>query len=164
MGVFTEIGDNRRLMVELHEQLATNMGVVPFVGAGLCVGCGLPEWSGLLRDLAAVCGRWEHIDDLIDRGKFEEAASVLERSLGPTVFAEYLRERLSDSAVRQLTGPILLTPALTRGPVMTTNLDCVLERVFERSRYPFERVGLGPSVDAVRGALHQNHPYLIMAG
>jgi molecular chaperone DnaK (HSP70) len=161
MSVFTGIGDNRKLMAELHEQLATSMGVVPFVGAGLCVSCGLSEWSTLLRQLAQVCGKLEKIDDLISGGGFEEAASVLEQSLGPAAFALQLRDRLSGSAIRQLAGPILHTPALTRGPVITTNLDSILEQVFARSGYPFERVGLGPNVDTVRGALHQNHPYLI---
>jgi hypothetical protein len=56
MSPIAGIGENRRSMAELHEQLATNMGVVPFVRAGLCVSCGLSEWTTLLTQLAAVCG------------------------------------------------------------------------------------------------------------
>jgi molecular chaperone DnaK (HSP70) len=161
MSVFTSIGNNRKYMAELHEQFATSMGVVPFVGAGFCVSCGLPDWSTLLRQLAQTCGNLEKIDDLIRGGGFEEAASALEQSLGAATFARHLRNRLSGSAIRQLAGPILRTPALTHGPVVTTNLDCILEQVFAQSGYPFERVGLGPNVEAIRGALHQNHAHLI---
>ena len=161
MSILQDIGHNRQFMEELHQQLATNIGVVPFVGAGLCVACGLPEWSALLRQLGGACGESAQIERLIHDGLYEEAAGLLEQSFGSPSFSASLRARLSGNAVQRLAGAILQTPALTRGPVVTTNLDCVLEQVFERAGHPFASVGLGPHADVVFGALHQDRPFLI---
>ena len=46
-----DIADNERTLADLRRQLE-GPGVVPFVGAGFSVPCGLPEWSRFLRELA----------------------------------------------------------------------------------------------------------------
>jgi molecular chaperone DnaK (HSP70) len=161
MPEWLDIGDNGRTLEDLHQQLASNLGVVPFVGAGMCVPCGLPSWSSLLLNLAETCGLTSQVKALIDVGRFEEAASSLEQTQGGVEFTRSLKQRLILEGPRQIRGAITWIPALTRGPVITTNFDDVLESVFQIAGLPFPRVGSGPEVEAVWGALHQDQPFLV---
>lgn len=161
MPEWKDIGGNRRTLEDLHQQLASNLGVVPFVGAGMCVPCGLPSWSSLLLGLGEECGLAAQVKTLIDGGRFEEAASLLEQALGEPAFTRSLQRRLTLDGPRRIRGAISWIPALTRGPVITTNFDDVLESAFQAAGFPFPRVGKGPHVDAVWGALHQDQPFLL---
>src|ERR1019366_8301192 len=58
-------------------------------------------------------------------------------------------------------GPILLIPRLATGPVITTNFDHALERAFEESHQPFERVVWGAKGDIVAKAFTQNRRLLL---
>ena len=73
------------------------MGVVPFIGAGLCVPSGMPQWSALLVDLAAQCDLGPYIAQLIREGQFEEAASAIEKALSPDGFTAPKNGRWSAS-------------------------------------------------------------------
>ena len=145
----------------LRRQLRTNLGVVPFVGAGFSVPCGLPHWSDLLLSLAGEVGAAESVEEHLAAGRFEEAAGEVQQRLGRDSFSTRLNDILGESAIKNLCGPVLHVPALTRGPVLTTNLDNVLEQVFDNAGFPFTHIGQGPDVETVYRALHQDQPFLL---
>jgi actin-like ATPase involved in cell morphogenesis len=144
---------------QLRAQIRTSLGVVPFVGAGLSAACGLPGWTDLLTRLADQAATGVTVRELLARGQYEEAAEVVERATGARRFADLLVAILG-APVRPA-GAVLRVPQLTRGPVITTNFDAVLETVFEHNDAAFSLTSSGGDVPAVIGALHQDRPYLV---
>ena len=58
-------------------------------------------------------------------------------------------------------GAIALLPLITKGIVVTTNFDCVLEKGFAQNNSAFESVISGPRPDLIVDALHGNKKTLI---
>jgi hypothetical protein len=142
--------------------LASAIPLVPFVGAGLSQPMGFPLWRGFLEGLAGECGAAEETRGLLDAGEFESAAEAVELALSPELFHRRLAQRFGKrkSAGCALRGPMLALPSLPVGPVVTTNFDSLLERVFEESGRPL-RVCAGAQVDAIREAIADNQPILL---
>jgi hypothetical protein len=66
------------------------MRVVPFVGAGISVGAGLPDWEQLLRELLGYANQHglagadgAQIEEALATRQFELAAEGLVKRLGP---------------------------------------------------------------------------------
>jgi hypothetical protein len=122
-----------RLPPFLLEQLSKRR-VVPFVGAGLSINTGLPDWRGLLQGLTE--SKNIHLSDAltvkikqaISAGHYELAASALSESLG----------REMSSSVTELLGRGSTAPtavhyllASVRWPaIITTNFDPLLSNAF----------------------------------
>lgn len=156
-------GENEKTFAKLEAQLKTSMGVVPFVGAGLSIPCGMPGWPDFLRRLASSVGRRAEIDRYLHESAFEEAAQILGEALGHRAFADRIEDFFGDPALDKhgLRGAILLVPKLARGMVMTTNFDHALERAFTQHGRPFEAQVWGAKPDMLARALHMDHRYLI---
>jgi len=107
--------------------------LVPFVGAGLSVDHGFPEWKPLLRAAADYMAsrtghdRRSEIDALLDRDQYEEAAEQLE-ALDSAVFDGFIGTTFSRPGPRY--GATRRLPKIAGGLVITTNLDTVIERAF----------------------------------
>lgn len=113
--------------------------LVPFIGAGLGVGAGLPRWSKLLEMLAEVVGRKDGITPL-------DASSDDFRSLDARDQAELIESRLSRSSMREELASILdverhslghaLIASCDPKNVVTTNYDRLSELAFPAERRP----------------------------
>ncbi|MCK4828541.1 SIR2 family protein, partial [bacterium] len=149
-----ENGGNIRRLVE---QLKTPVGVIPFVGAGLSIPFGFPGWTDFLLTQGRLAGIEKKIKEHIEKGEYEEAAESLLNTLKNRAFQDYLEDAFGDHKLegKKLKGAISLLPQLASGPVITTNFDHVLEKIFE-----FERVVWGPKVDITTKALQQKGRYL----
>jgi hypothetical protein len=86
------LGRNRDVFRLLGEQLASRIGVVPFVGAGLSIPSGMPGWANFLREEACAMGTEcvTTIEAYIRCGEFEEAAEYLAQHQGLKWFEDTL--------------------------------------------------------------------------
>jgi hypothetical protein len=102
---------------------------------------------------------------MLDKGDYEGAANVIatSRHLGRDLFLSRIRDRFGARASEScpLRGPILLVPALARGPVLTSNYDRLLERVFRQVGRPFANVAWGPRSQIWAEALNRDQPNLL---
>ena len=112
--------------------------VVPFVGSGMSVPSGLPTWAEFLMQTGeyAQCDPLE-LDQLIRSSSFEEAADLLSRSMNPTLFAERVEHNLRINDPSAINGAVCLLPNLFPDLVLTTNLDNVLEHIYQLCDVPF---------------------------
>jgi tetratricopeptide (TPR) repeat protein len=164
-----QLGDawpsNADQLDDLKQRLtaAQPIPLVPFVGAGLSMPMGFPSWVGFLKDLAAECGKSDDVLAELAEGEYEEAAETVEQGLGPAIFnkrvAHTFGKRRSQEC--ELQGAVLALPKLAAGPVVTTNFDRILERVFAEFGSPFEHVVWGSQVDSMRQAISENKPFLL---
>jgi tetratricopeptide (TPR) repeat protein len=154
-----DLPGNREVFQRLVQQLSTPLGVVPFVGAGLSIPCGMPGWAEFLTSSATAEARPRVVIEL-ERAAFEEAAQLVAESLGTRAFHDRL-ETVFHVLEGPPSGPVLRLPAITRGPVLTTNIDRVLERVFENAGRPFAECVWGAKPDMLGRALHSDSRYLI---
>ena len=108
--------------------------VVPFIGSGLSINAGLPDWRQLLEGLADMKSPTmpdalaAEIKRAISTGQYELAADALSQALGGDL-ARGIGELLDSSSTRPTTVHNLL--ASVRWPaVITTNYDPLLSRAF----------------------------------
>ncbi len=84
---FDSLGDNRINIAALVEQLQTG-GIIPFVGAGMSVPFGFPDWKSFLMSLAPDDSEKRLIEERLAKGEYEEAAEYLLQSRGSNAFQE----------------------------------------------------------------------------
>ena len=131
---------NRNRYLDLNDAV-NRQQVVPFVGSGMSVPSGLPTWSAFLFNVREFTScNLSDLEELISSSSFEEAADLLASSTNPRLLAERVEHNLSvrDSAV--ISGPIALLPRLFSNLVVTTNLDNVLERLYELCEMSFGHI------------------------
>ena len=160
---------NRDTLTNLERQLRTPLGVIPFVGAGISASVRLPgepprfpQWGELLRSLASDFAFEAEVGQLLTKGDYEGAASVIDQKR-PNVLTRSIRNKfdIKIDEAQVLQGPVSYLPFLANGPVITTNYDYVLERAFEAAGRSFERIISGPLADSTVAAVHGNERALI---
>ena len=111
--------------------------VVPLVGSGMSAPTGLLTWSDFLKEIGkfAQCGLSE-LEQLICSSNFEGAADLLAESMAPKLLIERVSHNLRINPSDTVKGPVCLLPSLFPNLVITTNLDNVLERVYELCDVP----------------------------
>ncbi|HEX8362133.1 MAG TPA: SIR2 family protein [Longimicrobium sp.] len=128
-----------------------NGTLVPFIGAGMSMPSGYPDWTSYLWSVQADSHVEEgELDVLLRKGDYEGAAQALYSDMGSNLFSEHLQARFGLD--NEICGPVQWLPVLfPDSHVVTTNFDMVLERVFARSNQGFDRVVLGNALpEAVR--------------
>jgi hypothetical protein len=111
----------------LRELYKVRHRVVPFIGAGLSIPHGYPTWHDLLLDacpsdaLTVVQG---HLKDK----RYEEAAEEIWYNSAKQ-FCEHLQKTLGPKT-NPPSGAVTLLPRLSGRPILTTNLDPLIEQVF----------------------------------
>ncbi len=139
-------GSNRNRFKELCAAVAQDY-VVPFIGSGMSRPSGIPLWSEFLRN---VCKNstmpQENLETLLANYQFEESAEKLMASMPKDLFDEKVEHELQIYGDSNLDGPVRFLPALFSELVITTNLDNVLERVYEEQDRSFEGTLFGEQV------------------
>ena len=121
--------------------------IVPFVGAGMSVTCGMSPWGAFLGELARRHGISNAVSRLLDDGNFEGAADLVAERTGRVGLvnevARVFGEQVDDVS---LAGPITMLPRLlAEGTVVTTNFDRVLEAAYRQANIEYQAViGLDP--------------------
>lgn len=147
---------NRDRLEELRDALVTPGRVLLFAGAGMSQALGFPGWSGFLMDLARRYAVEAEIRTVLDSNLYEEAASRLEESLGEAGFLSEMKYTFGDhnlNAVQWDQQWVHLLPMLTGGPIITTNFDRVIEKVFQFADKPLDTVVLGGDQEKATRAL-----------
>ncbi len=154
-----EIRENGRRIDDLIGA-AQRGAIVPFVGAGLTVPCGMPAWTQFLVESAVHAGLVEtDVRTRLARGQYEEVAEEVVNALGPARFDDLVDGKFGGSAVP--TGAILHLPAFATGCVITTNFDELLERAYEAAGAPFTERIVGCSQTGFRRALADREHHLL---
>ncbi|RCV63028.1 Tetratricopeptide (TPR) repeat [Methanophagales archaeon] len=158
-----KIEGNRENLYRLLEQLKTTLGIIPFVGAGLSIPFGFPGWTGFLLAQGRKARINDEVKKRIEAGEYEEAAEDLLEALGHRAFHDDIENAFGNHILedKELKGVVSLLPQLTKGPIITTNFDHLLERVFKNAGRPFEYVVWGAKSDMVTKAYHQNRSFLL---
>ncbi len=121
--------------------------LVVFVGAGVSIAAGLPSWSQLIEQmLAGAAERGAPSQALAacvakrDEGRFSEALAALREALPESVFRAEVARLLDDRGreVPEVARALASLAPRLRG-VLTTNLDCILERAFPPDWTPVAR-------------------------
>lgn len=128
-----ENGENRRRFYALKEKLDA---IIPFVGAGLSVPFGFPQWGEFLLSCCSHNSPIKNkVKEILDSGEsdcYEVAASYLSKELAkenPDFFHQKIREVFDKNIDKNIKSPVALFSSLFKGPIVTTNFDHVLETV-----------------------------------
>jgi hypothetical protein len=157
------IGDNPANVGRLLKQLKTRVGITPFIGAGMSVPFGFLAWRPFLESLAPDGVVKQQLAELLARGEFEAGAELVENSRGKVAFQAALEDAFGLHRLPKALPPsaVLQLPRLCSGPVLTTNFDPVLEKVFENARRPLGKPILGMDVTAIRSAFAESRRVLV---
>jgi hypothetical protein len=128
-------------------------GVIPFVGAGLSIPLGYPGWTDFLNGQAEKLGIEKRVKRYLARGHYEEAAELLE-DRGEVLFRNAIRDTFAfEREFVTRDAPVFVLPRIApRGPIVTTNFDSVLERVYTAAGYAgssFEFVQIGGHAESL---------------
>ena len=151
---------------DLTVQLATSSGILPFVGAGMSVPFGFPQWGEFLLKVAAaaVVDMTGQVKSRLDASppQYEEAAADVLNALGARKFQDLLAAQFGDRAIagKRLAGAVTELVKFPCGPIVTTNFDGVLEAVFQQANITLK---VCSHSEAARGfeALQQRQPFLL---
>lgn len=154
--------DSRKVQRHRFERLvdaARRGAVVPFVGAGLTMSCGMKGWQEFLYHLAdeSLTPR-ATIERYVRDGEYEEAAELLCTNMGERLFSEQIVTEFG--RLVEPKGAVCLLPRLTRTCLITTNFDQVIESVFREQKPNLERA-IGSNAEEFHRALVHNRPYLL---
>lgn len=124
-----------RMSVAALKRAIRGDGIVPFIGAGLSRQCGYPLWPEFLTRCAVVAGI--DISKLLRKGRYEDAAERLLRAMGRRWFNARIQRQFGSRRPCGKDAASLRVPLISRGPVVTTNFDRVLESAFRAAGSPF---------------------------
>jgi hypothetical protein len=110
--------------------------IVPFVGAGLSIPCGMPGWSAFLREQAVLAENRDRVEALLAAGSYEEAADALIAARGLETLDWEIELRFGRP--NALIGAVNHVPAISQSLVLTTNYDEVLETAFKEAGCPLD--------------------------
>lgn len=157
------IQDNDEYLQLLLEQLRRPTGIIPFVGAGFSVPSGFPGWGSFLLTQARKAGVESAIQARLDDGQYEEAAEDLLAARAFRAFQDAIRITFGPRKLngKTIQGAVRYVPKLASGPVITTNFDRVLERVFEDAGCPFEERFWGPNIEMAVTGMTEHRRFLL---
>jgi hypothetical protein len=112
--------------------------MAPFVGAGLSKPCGYPMWSEALRKIAQKLDGLgvRDIEPLMAGYDYLQAAQVLHDAAADQV-KNFIKTEFRQRA-GGVAGPVALLPELSRGCIVTTNFDSLIEDLFHQQGQPLD--------------------------
>jgi hypothetical protein len=134
--------DQSKIPNGLVKAIQSGDGVL-FVGAGLSVGAGLPQWKALLQQMIVWCtehrvnlrGHMQGLRRSIQRGELIDAAQTLRERMGDQRFYEFVVEVFRRPELTPTENHLLL-PALSFSAVLTSNFDKLIEDAYARLGHP----------------------------
>ncbi len=146
LGVHT----NRKRFTDLCSALK-NGHLIPLVGSGMSVPSGFPEWSNFLRAVRLHSSMNEKdLEDLLAKWAFEEAADQLAMSMPGRLFDERIEHDLRVDNSTQISGAVLFLPEIFDTLVLTTNLDDLLETMYQQGGRRFSHILAGRAIGEYR--------------
>lgn len=155
--------DNHANLRRLILQLRTQVGVTPFVGAGLSRPFGYPKWAEFLLAQAHLAGLVPEIEEKMRVQDYEGAAQTLLEARGNRAFNDAISDiyDVVRLAGEPITGAVALLPRFNSGPVVTTNFDRVIEEAFSQAGAEFHNVVWGGNADSATQALQEGKRVLL---
>ena len=128
--------NNQRYFSEILNHLKRN-AIVPLIGAGFSASA-YPGWKKLFMDMAKPYPNCQpEVEDHLNQGRFEEAASALRDEMVEHDFLEELYrifgEHTLPGAMDKLSAARKSLPNLFRSTVITTNFERVIEEIYQHS-------------------------------
>jgi hypothetical protein len=153
---------NANAIDALQRRLTENPNVMPFIGSGLSRPFGYPSWLDFLHQGADFIGRQAEIDDLVFQGDYESAMSVIYRELEGINYFDLLRKTFGPRTAGASTwnAAARFLPAMPKTPIVSTNIDGVLEQVFQDHGRQLEVI-VGARRDRIRVAIEEKQRCLI---
>lgn len=122
--------------IRLSEIKNNRANIVPFVGAGISIGCGLYSWSELIRKLASDYLSTEQISLLEHKGDYlDYAEEIVNASGNSDIIMKRIREILREAEIKLTVLPRLIVTAFSP-MVITTNYDAILEQASQIDNNP----------------------------
>ena len=120
---------NKRYVYDLKEH-----DIVPFIGAGLSADI-YPTWKMFLLSFELCNVEIQERERLILIGDYEEVASYISSKVGRKKFIEEIKTQFHKGKMEgiQFSEALQLLPKIFNQLIITTNLDLVLEKVWERT-------------------------------
>lgn len=145
-----EIHANKKRFKDLCATLE-NGELIPLVGSGMSVPSGLPPWSEFLRSIRHHSSMPEEkLEELLSQWAFEEAAEQVAATMPTRLFDERIEHDLRIEDTGDICGPVMFLPEIFDKLVLTTNLDDLLERMYERRRKRFSHILAGQKIGEYR--------------
>lgn len=158
--VWSELDDGLWAEGERLARVAANGDLVLFLGAGVSKNAGLPDWNGLLSNLAKGAGMSEaELDMLCDLGSLDQARAIelrMEAKEGASTTGTRLLGNSIAEACNSVHGYAMthaLLAALPVREVVTTNYDTLFERASEAAGRAVSVLPHDPNSDAHRWVL-----------
>ena len=128
--------NNQRYFSEILDYLKRS-AIVPLIGAGFSASA-YPGWKKLFMDMAKPYPNCQpEVEDHLNHGRFEEAASALREEMVEHDFLEELYrifgEHTLPGAMDKLSAARKSLPNLFRSTVITTNFEGVIEEIYQHS-------------------------------
>ncbi len=160
-------GENNQIVYNDLLELFKKQNITPVIGAGLSNWV-YPLWSEMLKEQGKNYGIEKNIQDLIDAGEYELAASALEEEVTPNGLIHLLKQIFRVSLMKERSDqcPVYLKrlPHLFNGPILTTNFDRVIEYLFEEEGLPCPDMVIPSDTfqsDKLSSAIHRNASILV---
>ena len=133
---------NEQYLKELADRIATGNSVIPFIGAGMsCPIYG--TWGEYLDAIIPVADEAGHriLKQQLEEGHYDDAAQNIQNEYGNGFF-NYTAEYFSVEKIKMdlVSNAARLLPQLFQGPMLTTNLDRVIEAIYAQEGIQMEVV------------------------
>lgn len=160
MKTIDDILDIRRNRYHL-ENLSKATSIVPFVGAGMSSEF-YPMWHDFLCQFDLLSDERIYVNQYLDEGRFEDAASYI-CSISNRLFIDRVKDVFSPSHLRGRTfnSALKLIPQIADNMIITTNLDEVLETVWQQEGLKFDSIITPDCEDQFNDAIISNTQTLI---
>ena len=155
-----KISSNKRRFEDLCSA-SKNGQVVPLIRSGMSVPSGLPSWSNFLRLIRCHSSMYEaELEMMIAESAFEEAVGKLRQTMPGRLFDEQIEHHLRIEKSK-ISGPIRFLPELFDKLILTTNLDDLLEQLYEDMDSRFSHVLAGNEIGRYRRVMASSERVLL---
>lgn len=139
-----------------------SLDVIPLVGSGMSAPSGLPTWKDFLLNVREHSTVSENeLLELLDLGLYEEAAELLQDKMPERLFDERIEHELRLLEGQEVRGPVKILPKIFQDVVLTTNLDGIIESIYEEQGAPFAKTDTAMSASTHRRDFEPEKPWLL---
>lgn len=135
--------DNRRRFDDLVAGIKRDT-VIPFVGSGMSQPSGFPLWREFLCFLCSQSTFGiAKLNELLDNGDYELAASEIHNNMPHRLFDEQLEHTFRVRFLDEIKGAVRYLPSIFKKDAITLNYDNILEVLYGSTETKFSNVLMG---------------------